>query len=65
MKSDVMGCSTCEAGDESYETYYSRASMRNLVQYDYRTPEGRLFSTVAPSIEKCRERRDLWLKNGG
>jgi len=24
--------------------------------------DGRLFSTVAPTLEKCREKRDLWLQ---
>ena len=33
-------------------------------QYDYRHEEdGELFSTVAPTLEICRQRRDEWLKN--
>ena len=31
---------------------------------DYRHEEdGELFSTVAPTLEICRQRRDEWLKN--
>lgn len=63
MKTDVRGASTCPAGEENYETYCDNILKRPAVQYDYRTPEGRLFSTVAFSLEKCRERRDKWLRN--
>lgn len=31
-------------------------------QYDYRHTDGELFSTVAPTLEECRTRRDEWLK---
>lgn len=62
MESDKNGCSTCETGKESYEEYYSATLRKNLIQYDYRTTEGELFSTYAASLERCRERRDLWLE---
>lgn len=29
--------------------------------YDYRTPDGELFATVASSLTECRHRRDEWL----
>ncbi|MCX4265137.1 MAG: DUF3873 family protein, partial [Muribaculaceae bacterium] len=32
------------------------------VQYDYRTPDGELFATVASSLIECRHRRDEWLE---
>ncbi len=30
-------------------------------QYDYRHTDGELFSTVAPTLDECRRRRDEWL----
>ena len=62
MKTDVNGCSTTAAGQEQWEDYYSIVTRRNLVQYDYRTPEGKLFSCVAQSLTVARARRDAWLK---
>lgn len=56
----------CAPGTERYERYLSPplggGRRRYLVQYDYRTPEGVLFSTVAPDLETCRWRRDEWLR---
>lgn len=61
MKSDVNGTSTCPKGKEQFEAY--KTSDKNIrVQYDYRTPEGKLFSTVKPTLKECREARDKWLK---
>jgi hypothetical protein len=62
MKSDKNGCSTCQNGQESFEQFYSPTLKRHLVQYDYRTGDGKLFSTVAPSIEVAINRRNKWLK---
>lgn len=31
-------------------------------QYDYHHTDGELFSTLAKSLEECRERRDEWLR---
>lgn len=61
MKSGVQGCSTCQPGQEQYEEFYSEIARANRVQYDYRTPEGKLFSTIAPTLEIARTRRDKWL----
>lgn len=65
MKSDINGCSTCQAGREQYEFYTQTVGRkrRRLVQYDYRTPDGQLFSCVAASLEDARGRRDTWLAN--
>jgi hypothetical protein len=60
MKTDVQGCSTCPAGSEQWEPYRS-VTDKPLVQYDYRTPEGRLFACVAPTVERARRKRDAWL----
>ena len=59
MKQDINGCSTCQAGDEQYESFEYRG--KTLYQYDYRTPEGQLFSCIATSINEARLRRDNWL----
>ena len=47
---------------EQHEMYRDRITKKTLVQYDYRDSEGKLFSTVKPTLEKCREARDKWLE---
>lgn len=32
------------------------------IQYDYRHTNGKLFSTVAKTLEICRQKRDKWIK---
>jgi hypothetical protein len=61
MKTDINGCSTTPAGQEQYEKYYDNILRGTRVQYDYRTPEGKLFSCIAKSLEAARARRDAWL----
>lgn len=60
---DNRGCSVCPAGSENYEIFTTRLRGKRVkrVQYDYRTPDGELFSTVASSLTECRHRRDEWL----
>ena len=57
------GISTTKAGQEQYETFYSAHRGRKVtrVMYDYRTPDGELFSAVAPTLRECRQKRDEWL----
>ena len=57
------GCSVCKAGEENY-TPFCPAHRPNSVyyQYDYRDKRGNLFSTVASSLELCREKRDKWIQ---
>jgi len=62
MKSDIQGCSTCPPGEEQHETFTTHVLNVKRVQYDYRTPGGILFSTIALTLEKAREQRDRWLK---
>jgi hypothetical protein len=62
MESDVNGTSRCERGEEQFEFFYSRTTKKNLVQYDYRRIDGKLFSTVDTTLERCRQKRDSWLK---
>ena len=63
MKSDINGCSTCQAGREQYEKYTQRFGRKvyHLVQYDYRHTDGELFSCVKPTLDECRAARDKWL----
>jgi len=60
---DNRGCSVCPAGSENYEVFSTRLRGQRVkrVQYDYRTQDGELFSTVASSLTECRHRRDEWL----
>ena len=60
MKTDVQGCSTTSAGEEQWEEFITQTLVAR-VQYDYRTPTGRLFSCVAISLDEARKRRDEWL----
>jgi hypothetical protein len=62
MKTDRNGCSTCPIGGEQYEEYFSEINRDWRVQYDYRTPEGKLFSTIAKTLEQARINRDRWLE---
>ena len=50
---------------EQYERYTHRSGRKvyKLVQYDYRHTDGELFSTVAPTLEEARRRRDEWLES--
>jgi len=76
MTTDVRGCSTCAPGEEQYEQYHlsgttgnrwtgaGTPSCRTRVQYDYRTPEGDLFSCIGLDLADCRRKRDHWLKHG-
>ena len=57
----INGVSTCTAlGTEKYS---GRRPRKAMIQYDYRHTDGELFSTVAPTLEQCREKRNLWLNN--
>ena len=58
MKDDINGCSTTQAGQEQYEEF--RHGGRKFIQYDYRTPAGKLFSCVAKTLSEARNRRDKW-----
>jgi hypothetical protein len=67
MKSQVNsinhnGCSVCRRGEENYTTFRpAHCKNRVFYQYDYRHTDGKLFSTVAHTLEQCKDRRDKWL----
>lgn len=58
--------SVCPAGEEKY-VYFNltpRPRRKNrYCQYDYRHTDEKLFSTVTPTLEQCRAKRDVWLQN--
>lgn len=61
------GVSICQiAGEEKYVYFNLMPRLRRksrYCQYDYRHTDGTLFSTVAPTLEKCREKCAEWIKN--
>jgi hypothetical protein len=67
MTNDIKGCSTCQTGEERFESFngWDGHSLRNRIQmfqYDFRDTDGELFSCVRTTVEKCREARNGWLK---
>lgn len=66
MKSlNKNGMSISPTGEERYVYFSLTPRPRRkgrYCQYDYRHSDGELFATVAPSLEKCQEKRDEWLK---
>jgi len=62
MNTDINGCATVAKGQEQYESFYDNFSHKQRIQYDYRTEAGKLFSTVANTLELARQKRDNWLK---
>ncbi len=52
----------CLAGQEQHEEFYSTTADAMRIQYDYRSPEGQLFSCIAKSLEMSRQKRDRWLE---
>lgn len=66
MNSDYNGTARIKTGEEHYEEFnHPYRQGRTLVQYDYRSIDEELFSTVAPTLTICRERRDAWLNKQG
>ncbi len=64
----INGVSTCtEAGTEKHERFQLGMGRRKrtLVQYDYRSEDGELFSCVKPTLDECRAERDKWLTAKG
>ena len=61
----MNGISACLRGEERYEYFtpaFARRTGKRYCQYDYRTDDGELFSCVAPTLDKCRVKRNEWLK---
>lgn len=50
-------------GEEKFVKYRLVAFKgRIFYQYDYRHTDGKLFSTVAKTLTKCRYRRNKWIE---
>lgn len=64
MKTDLNGVSQCPKGTENYETFYTmvRRKRTKLIQYDYRSEDGELFTCVKPTLTECRKARDEHFK---
>ena len=57
------GLSVCLSGEENYMTFRPAHRPKQLYyQFDYRDKSGELFSTVALTLEQCREKRDKWVQ---
>ena len=63
MALTANGISTTTAnGQEQYETFRSRVTKKDMVQYDYRDTDGELYSCSGKTLDTCRAKRDAWLK---
>lgn len=62
MNTDINGCAAVAKGQEQYEWFTDSFRHIRRIQYDYRTESGKLFSTVANTLELARQKRDNWLK---
>lgn len=63
-KMTVNGVSVCPTGEERHEYFtlsFSSRRKKRLCQYYYHDADGELFSCVAPTLEECRAKRDMWL----
>lgn len=59
MKSDIDGVSQCKAGEEQWEKFEYKG--KTYFQYDYRTPDSKLFSCIRPTLKQCRDERNKFL----
>jgi Domain of unknown function, B. Theta Gene description (DUF3873) len=48
-------------GQERYHDTFARRHGRRYVEYAYRTPDGRLFTAVLPTLAECQAARNTWL----
>ena len=66
MKTDRNGTAQLAPGAEQHEVFdHPTKKGYTLTQYDYRATDGELFSTVAPSLTICLERKAEWLTKTG
>ena len=65
MSNSLGAVSTCQEGEEKYVYFNLMPRQRRksrYLQYEWRDPaDNELFSCVAPSLERCRAKRDEWL----
>ena len=58
----MTSVSTCKPGEEKYEEFWSDVLKKYMVQYEYRSFEGKLFTCVAPNLDIARHRCYKWLQ---
>ena len=58
----MTSVSTCKPGEEKYEEFWSDILKKYMVQYEYRSFEGKLFTCVAPNLDIARHRCYKWLQ---
>lgn len=51
----------CPPGQERSRCYWSPTLHDYRVQFDYRHPDGTLFSCIAATLADCQARRNAWL----
>jgi hypothetical protein len=55
------GATRCTGKDQERYEYFKMGygkKAKKMVQYDYRNQEGELFSCVAPTLEKARQKKE-------
>lgn len=57
-----MDAENLQNGQEQHESFFSSVVRCNMVQYDYRHTDGKLYSTIAKTTYHARKRRDRWLE---
>ena len=57
----ALKASDCRPGREQHQEYYSELAGRRQVHYDYRTPDGTLFTCIDNTLADCQARRNAWL----
>lgn len=68
MAMTVNGVTTTnKPGQEQYESFTRKVGRKakKYCQYDYRSPDGELFSCIRKSLEECRKARDEWENERG
>ena len=65
METDITRVSTRVVEDEQYERFYSPLIHQKLIYYNFRTPDGKLFTCISRTLANARARRDAWLKKNG
>ncbi len=59
----MLNLSSLQNGQEQHESFkHPVRRNQTLVQYDYRHTNGHLFSCVKPTLEQCRQARDIWVQ---
>jgi hypothetical protein len=50
----------CKVGEEKFKEFHPKGRGA-VVQYDYRSAEGELFSCTGKDIDSCRKKKEDWL----